>query len=229
MIVRSRTLPGFWQHYYAPPADIQKRASKQYALFERNPRYPSLQLKPLGSSGLCASPMHIERWLSATEAPLSGSGSVPTTTTSVCWRAERHPRRAALSDCIGPAVQLSSITFGAIAQDAVLFLAAQRLPRLLGSKGRLDLAGEIPEGNVPARWRGSVMLQARSQAVNGARWGCASKRRDLGTKPPANVVVLLQSHTPESHDDELAASISIRRSRLSQLSVSTAIDAGRNS
>ena len=48
MIFRSRTLPEFWRHYDALPADIRQRASKQYATFGENPRYPSLQLKPVG-------------------------------------------------------------------------------------------------------------------------------------------------------------------------------------
>jgi hypothetical protein len=30
------------------PADIQRRADKQFDLFARNPKYPSVQLKPVG-------------------------------------------------------------------------------------------------------------------------------------------------------------------------------------
>lgn len=48
MIVRSRTLAEFWEHYEALPQEIQRRASKQYAIFAENPRHPSLQLKPVG-------------------------------------------------------------------------------------------------------------------------------------------------------------------------------------
>ena len=48
MIFRSRTLSGFWRHYDALPKDIRQRAFKQYAIFEENPRHPSLQLKPVG-------------------------------------------------------------------------------------------------------------------------------------------------------------------------------------
>lgn len=48
MIFRSRAIPGFWHCYDALPADIQRRASKQFAIFRRDPRHPSLQLKPVG-------------------------------------------------------------------------------------------------------------------------------------------------------------------------------------
>lgn len=47
MTFRSRTLPGFWYCCDALPEDIRLRAAKQYAIFERNPRHPSLQLKPV--------------------------------------------------------------------------------------------------------------------------------------------------------------------------------------
>lgn len=48
MIYSSRTLPDFWQHYAALPEEIQRRASKQFAIFTENPRHPSLHLKPIG-------------------------------------------------------------------------------------------------------------------------------------------------------------------------------------
>lgn len=44
----SRTLPEFWHHYDALPREIHERASKQYVIFEQNPRHPPLQLKPVG-------------------------------------------------------------------------------------------------------------------------------------------------------------------------------------
>lgn len=48
MIFRSRTLPEFWHCYDALPADIRRRAAKQFAILRRDPRHPSLQLKPVG-------------------------------------------------------------------------------------------------------------------------------------------------------------------------------------
>ena len=42
MIFRSRTLPGFWRHYDALSKGIRRRASKQYAIFEENPRHRCL-------------------------------------------------------------------------------------------------------------------------------------------------------------------------------------------
>ena len=48
MIFRSKTLAEFWDCYDALPGHIQQRASRQYAIFEQNPRHPSLQLKPVG-------------------------------------------------------------------------------------------------------------------------------------------------------------------------------------
>lgn len=38
----------FWQYYRALPANIQSRASKQFALLKANPGHPSLQFKKLG-------------------------------------------------------------------------------------------------------------------------------------------------------------------------------------
>jgi len=48
VIFSSRTLPEFWHQYDALPQEIQRRASKQYAIFAENPQHPSLQLKPVG-------------------------------------------------------------------------------------------------------------------------------------------------------------------------------------
>ena len=48
MIFRSKTIPEFWDCYDALPSHIRQRASRQYAIFEQNPRHPSLQLKPVG-------------------------------------------------------------------------------------------------------------------------------------------------------------------------------------
>ena len=43
-----RTFPRFWTHYDALPAEIRELADKNFALLKLNPRYPSLQLKPVG-------------------------------------------------------------------------------------------------------------------------------------------------------------------------------------
>ncbi len=48
MILRSRTLPQFWEKYNDLPENIQRRADKQFSLFAANPKHPSLQLKPVG-------------------------------------------------------------------------------------------------------------------------------------------------------------------------------------
>jgi hypothetical protein len=41
-------LARFWQRYDELPAETQRRADKQYALFETNPLHPSLRLKAVG-------------------------------------------------------------------------------------------------------------------------------------------------------------------------------------
>jgi hypothetical protein len=45
---QSRALPEFWSGYNALPDGVQKRADKQFGLFNQNPRHPSVQLKPVG-------------------------------------------------------------------------------------------------------------------------------------------------------------------------------------
>src|SRR6202034_4029069 len=42
---QSRTLARFWQCYDKLPAEIERQADKQYALFRDNPLHPSLRLK----------------------------------------------------------------------------------------------------------------------------------------------------------------------------------------
>jgi hypothetical protein len=44
----SRTFARFWQRYDEVPAQIQRQADKQYALFQDNPLHPSLHLKAVG-------------------------------------------------------------------------------------------------------------------------------------------------------------------------------------
>jgi hypothetical protein len=48
MTVQSRTFARFWKHYDLLPEELQRRADKQYALFLKDPRHPSLRLKPVG-------------------------------------------------------------------------------------------------------------------------------------------------------------------------------------
>jgi len=45
---QSRTFARFWQRYDELPAEIQRQADKQYALFQQNPLHPSLKLKAVG-------------------------------------------------------------------------------------------------------------------------------------------------------------------------------------
>ncbi len=46
-----RATDGFWRNYDALPAQIQKRADRQFSLLKENPLHPSLQLKKIGTSG----------------------------------------------------------------------------------------------------------------------------------------------------------------------------------
>jgi hypothetical protein len=46
--IHSRTFARFWQRYDELPAEIQRQADKQYALFHDNPLHPSLRLKAVG-------------------------------------------------------------------------------------------------------------------------------------------------------------------------------------
>ena len=48
MSFRSRTLQRFWDLFDELPEEIQRRAEKQYSLFEENPFHPSLHFKPVG-------------------------------------------------------------------------------------------------------------------------------------------------------------------------------------
>ena len=48
MSFQSREFARFWQHYDSLPPEIQRQASKQYALFKENPFHPSLHLKQVG-------------------------------------------------------------------------------------------------------------------------------------------------------------------------------------
>ena len=48
MIIESKALPSFWERYANLPEDIQRRADKQFALFMKNHRHRSLQLKAVG-------------------------------------------------------------------------------------------------------------------------------------------------------------------------------------
>ena len=47
--MKSHTTSRFWQAYEALPAEIQRRADRAYALFERDPRHPSLLFKKVHS------------------------------------------------------------------------------------------------------------------------------------------------------------------------------------
>lgn len=46
-LVKSLVHPDFWRRYSALPADVQTLAKKCFALWMADPRYPSLQFKPL--------------------------------------------------------------------------------------------------------------------------------------------------------------------------------------
>jgi len=48
VILQSKTLPEFWDHYNSLPEDIQLRADKQFKLFTADPRHPPFQRKPVG-------------------------------------------------------------------------------------------------------------------------------------------------------------------------------------
>ena len=48
MIFSSSASPDFWNRYDALPDEIQRQADKQFRLFTREPRHPSLHLKPVG-------------------------------------------------------------------------------------------------------------------------------------------------------------------------------------
>jgi hypothetical protein len=49
VIVESKALPSFWDCYSNLPEDIQRRADAQFTLLMKNPRHPSLHLKPVGA------------------------------------------------------------------------------------------------------------------------------------------------------------------------------------
>jgi hypothetical protein len=46
--VNSIPLPSFWKLYGALPTEVKKLADKQFALFEENPRHPSLGFQKKG-------------------------------------------------------------------------------------------------------------------------------------------------------------------------------------
>lgn len=48
MTFRHQTSPSFWHLYVKLPADLRRRADKQFELLLANPDHPSLQLKPVG-------------------------------------------------------------------------------------------------------------------------------------------------------------------------------------
>lgn len=39
---------GFWEYYHALPKDVQKAADKAFALFDTDPKHPSLHFKKVG-------------------------------------------------------------------------------------------------------------------------------------------------------------------------------------
>lgn len=47
-MMRSRAVASFWDGYAGLPHEIQKAARKQYALWLRDPRHPSVQFKKVG-------------------------------------------------------------------------------------------------------------------------------------------------------------------------------------
>jgi hypothetical protein len=48
VIFQSRTLARFWQRYDELPLELQQRADKQFAMFQKNPLHRSLRLKAVG-------------------------------------------------------------------------------------------------------------------------------------------------------------------------------------
>lgn len=47
MRYESKTLPEFWEAYYALPAQVRKIARDAYQRFAENPNHPGLRFKPL--------------------------------------------------------------------------------------------------------------------------------------------------------------------------------------
>ena len=47
-MIRSRTIPRFWERFDRLPPDIQTRARKQYELFSKDLEHPSLHFKQVG-------------------------------------------------------------------------------------------------------------------------------------------------------------------------------------
>lgn len=46
--MRSLTSSGFWDRYQQLPPDVRDIADKNFALWQKNPRHPSLRFKPIG-------------------------------------------------------------------------------------------------------------------------------------------------------------------------------------
>ena len=82
MILRSKTLPQFWEKYNDLPENIQRRADKQFSLFAANPKHPSLQLKPVGEFWSARVTDAYRALAIRDENTLPGSGSARTTSTS---------------------------------------------------------------------------------------------------------------------------------------------------
>ncbi len=49
MPISSYADESFWDSYNSLPAEIQRLADKQFALFSADPNHPSLRLKPVGA------------------------------------------------------------------------------------------------------------------------------------------------------------------------------------
>ena len=48
--MKSKATPKFWKCYKQVPLDVQKRAKEAYALFQKDPWYPSLRFKRVHSN-----------------------------------------------------------------------------------------------------------------------------------------------------------------------------------
>ena len=77
----SHALASFWKCYEQLPANIQKLADKQFALFKANPRHPSLGFRKKGGVTPSRSVGATVHWLASETVITTGSGSAPTSNT----------------------------------------------------------------------------------------------------------------------------------------------------
>jgi len=82
---QSFALPEFWKCYESLPANVRVLADARFALFQSEPFYPSLSLKPKGEVWTA----DIGRWyraIATAKATTSiGSGSALTRPTTICF------------------------------------------------------------------------------------------------------------------------------------------------